>query len=42
MDVRYLQSFVTVVDCGSFAEASRRLDLTPAAVAARVRSLEAD
>jgi len=42
VDVRYLQSFVTVVDCGSFAEASRRLDLTPAAVAARVRSLEAD
>lgn len=40
VDIRYLQSFVTVVESGSFAEASRRLDLTPAAVAARVRSLE--
>ncbi|WP_257794020.1 LysR family transcriptional regulator [Paenalcaligenes niemegkensis] len=42
VDIRYLQSFVTVVESGSFAEASRRLDLTPAAVAARIRSLEAD
>ncbi len=40
MDLRYLQSFVTVVDVGSLAEAARRLDLTPAAVAARVHSLE--
>ncbi|VFR40004.1 Transcriptional regulator, LysR family [plant metagenome] len=40
MDTRYVQSFVTVVDCGSLAEAARRLDLTPAAIAARVRSLE--
>lgn len=29
-----------VIDCGSMAEAARRLDLTPAAVAARVKSLE--
>ncbi|CAN1545673.1 LysR Transcriptional regulator [Burkholderiaceae bacterium] len=40
MDVRYLQSFVTVVEVGSLAEAARRLDLTPAAIAARVRGLE--
>ncbi|WP_326543989.1 LysR substrate-binding domain-containing protein [Pseudorhodoferax sp.] len=40
MDTRFLQSFVMVVDCGSMAEAARRLDLTPAAVAARVRALE--
>jgi DNA-binding transcriptional LysR family regulator len=40
MDTQYLQSFVMVVDCGSMAEAARRLDLTPAAVAARVKSLE--
>lgn len=40
MDIRYLQSFVTVVEFGSLAEAARRLDLTPAAVAARVHALE--
>ncbi|MDP1534922.1 MAG: LysR family transcriptional regulator [Rubrivivax sp.] len=42
MDTRFLQSFVMVVDCGSLAEAARRLDLTPAAVAARVKALEGD
>jgi DNA-binding transcriptional LysR family regulator len=40
MDTQFLQSFVMVVDCGSMAEAARRLDLTPAAVAARVKALE--
>jgi DNA-binding transcriptional LysR family regulator len=40
MDSRYLQSFVYVVDLGSIAEAARRLDLTPAAVAQRVKMLE--
>jgi DNA-binding transcriptional LysR family regulator len=40
MDSRYLQSFVYVVELGSFAETARRLDLTPAAVAQRVRMLE--
>lgn len=40
MDTHFLQSFVMVVDCGSMAEAARRLDLTPAAVAARVKALE--
>lgn len=42
MDIRYVQSFVTVVECGSIAEAARRLDLTAAAIAARVRALEED
>jgi len=42
MDLRYLQSFVTVVECGSLAEAARRLDLTPAAIAARLHALEGD
>lgn len=42
MDTRFLQSYVTVVECGSLAEAARRLDLTPAAVAARIRTLEED
>lgn len=40
MDTRFLQSFVMVVDCGSLAEAARRLDLTPAAVATRIKALE--
>jgi DNA-binding transcriptional LysR family regulator len=40
MDVRFLQSFVTVVDSGSMAEAARRLDLTPAAIATRIKTLE--
>ncbi|MDB5859859.1 MAG: transcriptional regulator, LysR family-like protein [Ramlibacter sp.] len=40
MDTQFLQSFVMVIDCGSMAEAARRLDLTPAAVAARVKALE--
>jgi DNA-binding transcriptional LysR family regulator len=42
MDTRFLQSFVTVVEQGSIAEAARRLDLTAAAVAQRIRALEAD
>jgi DNA-binding transcriptional LysR family regulator len=40
MDSRYLQSFVYVVELGSIAEAARRLDLTAAAVAQRVKMLE--
>lgn len=42
MDTRFLESFVFVVDRGSIAEASRRLNLTPAAVAQRIRALESD
>lgn len=42
MDSRYLQSFVFVVELGSIAEAARRLDLTPAAVAQRVKMLEVE
>ena len=40
MDTRFLQSFVMVIESGSMAEAARHLDLTPAAVAARVKALE--
>jgi DNA-binding transcriptional LysR family regulator len=40
MDTRFLQSFVVVIDCGSLAEAARRLDLTPAAVSTRIKALE--
>ena len=42
MDTRFLESFVCVVELGSIAAAARRLDLTPASVAQRLRSLEAD
>jgi DNA-binding transcriptional LysR family regulator len=42
MDTRFLESFVTVVDSGSIAEAARRLNLTPAAVAQRIRTLESE
>lgn len=42
MDIRFLESFVSVVDNGSIAGAARRLALTPAAVAQRIRALEGD
>lgn len=42
MDLRYVHSFVTMVDCGSVAEAARRLDLTGPAVTARLKALEDD
>lgn len=42
MDIRFLESFVTVADCGSIAEAARRLNLTPAALAQRLQALERD
>lgn len=41
MDTRFLQSFIQVVESGSIAEAARRLDLTPASVAQRLKALEA-
>jgi DNA-binding transcriptional LysR family regulator len=40
MDTRFLESFITVVEHGSIAEAARRLNLTSAAVAQRIRALE--
>ncbi len=42
MDTRALECFVSVIDNGSIAEAARRLNLTPAGVAKRVRALEAE
>lgn len=42
MDTFFLQSFIAVVDHGSLAEAARRLNLTPAAVAQRIKALEAE
>ena len=40
MNTNLLLSFVTVIEVGSISEASRRLDLTPAAIAARIHALE--
>lgn len=40
MDTRFLDSLVSVIECGSIAEASRQLNLTPAGVAQRIRALE--
>ncbi len=40
MDLRFLESFVEVADCHSVAEAARRLNLTPATVAQRLKALE--
>src|SRR3954462_1267392 len=42
MDTRFLETFLMVVDNGSIAEAARRLNLTPAAVAKRIRALECE
>jgi DNA-binding transcriptional LysR family regulator len=42
MDSRFLESFIMVAENGSFAEAARRLHLTPAAVAQRIRALETE
>jgi DNA-binding transcriptional LysR family regulator len=40
MDSRFLESFVIVIERGSIAEAARRLNLTAAAVARRIHTLE--
>lgn len=40
MDTRFLETFVAVVEHGSIAEAARRLGITPAAAAQRMRALE--
>lgn len=42
MNTRFLESFVVIADCGSIAEASRRLNITPAALAQQLRALEKD
>lgn len=40
MDTRFLDTFLIVAEHGSLAEASRRLGITPAAVAQRMQALE--
>ncbi len=40
MNTRFLETFIAVCNYGSMAEAGRRLNLTPAAVAQRIHALE--
>ncbi|MGH6609138.1 MAG: LysR family transcriptional regulator, partial [Burkholderiaceae bacterium] len=40
MDTQFLTTFVMVVDRGSMAAAARLLNITPAAVAQQIRTLE--
>ena len=40
MDTNFLESLVHVVEHGSIAEAARRLNVTPAAIAQRIQALE--
>ncbi|MFT3754358.1 MAG: LysR family transcriptional regulator [Pseudoxanthomonas sp.] len=40
MDTQFLNTFVTVADRGSMAAAARELNITPAAVAQQIRTLE--
>ena len=40
MDTRYLQCFIAAAECQSLAEVARRFNITPAAVAARIKALE--
>ena len=42
METRFLETFLLVAELGSLAEASRRLGITPAAVAQRMQALEED
>ncbi|MDZ5699705.1 LysR family transcriptional regulator [Chelativorans sp. M5D2P16] len=40
METRFLETFVLVAELGSLAEASRRLGISPVAVAQRMQALE--
>src|SRR5438445_8905040 len=40
METAYLNAFLVVVDTGSLAEAARRLNVTPAAIAQQIHVLE--
>lgn len=40
MDTSFLKGFLLTVETGSMSEAARRLDITPAAIAQQIRSLE--
>ncbi|NMW23915.1 LysR family transcriptional regulator, partial [Rhodanobacter denitrificans] len=40
METQFLHTFITIVDHGSMAAAARVLNITPAAVAQQIRTLE--
>ena len=40
METQFVDTFVMIAECGSMAEAARRLSVTPTALAQRVRALE--
>ena len=40
METSYLGTFLLVIESGSMSEAARRLEITPAAVAHQLKSLE--
>lgn len=42
MDIRQLQTFVAVAECGSFSEAARRRHIAQPALSRQIRDLEAD
>jgi DNA-binding transcriptional LysR family regulator len=42
MDTRFVETFLMAVDSGSIAEAARRLNVTAAAAAKRIRALESE
>jgi len=42
METRFLESLIAVVERGSVADAARTLNLTPAAIAQRIQTLEAE
>lgn len=42
MDTRFVETFLVAIDHGSIAEAARRLHMTPAAAAKRIRALESE
>ena len=41
-NIRHLQTFVTIADCGSFARAAERIGLTQSAVSMQVKAIESD
>lgn len=40
METQFVDTFVMIAECGSMAEAARRLNVTPTALAQRIRALE--
>ena len=40
MDIRYLESLISIIELGSIARAARAQNLTPAAVGQRIATLE--